>query len=521
MSTRLFPWLLAAGLLTSSLAAAAPRDVPAGFVTTNGTAFALDGDPFYFQGTNAARFGTTSAENEADVYKAMRAYAAKGLRVVRLWGFSCKGAQWGTPILESANTSGVVYNESAWRRLDATLDAARAVGLKVILPLVNYEPEYCGIDWWAKQIIGSNDRQQFYTDERVQATFRGHVWTLLNRVNTRYQSTLGRSVRYADDPTIMAIEVMNEPHTQDNYEISRGLPPGEIVYRFLNSITAYIRGIDRNHLITSGEEGYKTTIDPVLDTYDNSWVNNGSKGVNFTKNVTISNIDFVTVHVYPDNWAIPANKFEWIDKHFIKRRADIAHAAGKPIILEEAGFSDDASWHPSLGYYQAPAWYLSRMYGFANNAGFAGTLLWQAMPIGFKVGSYDYDFNHPVGDVVVRQAAYMNGRSGFEAPSLPGADAPIGGGGGGSVGSCNNGSASDPDGDGWGWENGKSCRVGQSGGSGGGTCANGNASDPDGDGWGWENGRSCRASGAPRCWNRASDPDGDGWGWENGRSCKI
>ena len=472
--------VIASNMPLTTRAAASPLYAPAGFVTTRGTAFALDGAPFYFQGTNAARFGTNSAESEADIYQAMRVYASKGIRVVRLWGFSCKGAHWGEPIIEWASTSGIGYNESGFRRLDATLDAARAAGLKIILPLVNFEPEYCGIDWWTKQVIGSSDRQQFYTDGRVQSAFRSYVQTLLSRINTRYESTLGRRLSYRDDPTIMAIEVMNEPHTQDYYELNRGLPPGEIVFQFLSSIAAYIRSLDPNHLICSGEEGYKTTTDATLDTFDHNWINNGSKGVNFEKNLTIRHLDFATVHVYPDNWNIPSSQFEWINPHFVQRRAALAHRAGKPIVMEEAGFSNDGNWHPQLGYYQSPAWYLSRMYDFANSADFAGTIIWQAMPVGFKIGAYDYDFNHPVGDVVVRQAAYMNARSNFSTPSSP---------------DLSNGVFV--------------------------ACAGGSASDPDGDGWGWENGRSCRVQDVPRCSNRASDPDGDGWGWENGRSCKV
>jgi mannan endo-1,4-beta-mannosidase len=403
--------LIAALVMTSNLSDGTAQ-ARAGFVTTAGTHFELDGRPFYFQGTNAISFGTTVGEPEDKIYAAMREYASLGLRVVRMWGFSCSGYLGGSaPILEWANENQIGYNETGFQRLDAALDAARAAGLKVILPLVNFEPSYCGMEWWTNQVIHSGDKHLFYTDSRVKLAFKRHVENLLNRVNSRYRSTIGKSIRYKDDPTIMAIEIANEPHTEDYYEYNRGLPPGELVYNFLNELSWHVRKNDPNHLISSGEEGYKTTIDGGADTYDHVWINNGSKGVNFEKNVTLSQIDFATVHVYPDNWNIPSNQMYWVEERLMKRRADIAHASGKPIVLEESGFNADPSWQGyRLGYGGSPAWYLSKMYEYANRYDYAGTVIWQLMPRGFSVGGYDYDTASPVADVVKRQAWFMNSR---------------------------------------------------------------------------------------------------------------
>lgn len=376
-----------------------------GFVTTAGTHFVLDGQPFYFQGTNAANFAIMDGRSEADVYSAMQQYAAHGLRVVRFWGFSCKGAFYGQPMIERVDAKGVHYNEDALMRLDATLDAARAAGLKVIMPLVNFEPEYCGINWWVKSITGSDDKQQFYKDERVSRVYKRHVATLLNRVNTRYQSTIGKSIRYADDPTFLSIEVMNEPHTQDGYDYS-----GILVNRYLDDMSTYIRSIDPNHLISSGEEGYKTTIDPKLDSYDHAWISNGLKGVNFEADIWLKNIDFMTTHTYPDNNDIQSWDMPWVVQNLVHRRADLAHWAGKPIVMEESGFSNDPNFHGSLGYYSNPSYWLRQLYDAANAADFAGTLIWQVFPSGWKTGGYDYSLDDSVGQVVTDQARFMNSR---------------------------------------------------------------------------------------------------------------
>lgn len=39
----------------------------------------------------------------------------------------------------------------------------------------------------------------------------------------------------------------------------------------------------------------------------------------------------------PDNWAIQAYEFDWVNANVIRDRASIAHAANKPIIIEETG----------------------------------------------------------------------------------------------------------------------------------------------------------------------------------------
>ena len=378
-----------------------------GFVTAVGTHFELNGQPFYFQGTNVSYFGTTD-KPAAEIYRAMAELSARGIRVVRFWGFTCAGAfGGGEPMIQKVDANGAHTNEAALARLDATFDAARLARLKVILTLVNYEPEYCGMDWWVYHLTGQNDKQLFYSDQRVVSAFKNHVANLLGRVNSVYRQSLGRAIAYKDDPTIMAIEVANEPHTQDEYERNRGLAPGGLVYAWLKDLTAFVRHHDQKHLITTGEEGYKATVDPVLDTWNHAWINNGFKGVDFERNVQLPDVDFATVHIYPDNWDIRAEEMDWVGRHIVRRRADIAHGAMKPIVLEEAGFSADQSWHPHLGFAGEPARWLRQLYGHANDAGFAGTMIWQFFPPGFGKGGYNYDFTDPVADVVVEQARAM------------------------------------------------------------------------------------------------------------------
>jgi mannan endo-1,4-beta-mannosidase len=432
-------FVFASVLLGSGSAVAAG---PGDFVTTNGTKFQLGGQDFYFQGTNFYRIGILEQHTEAQVYEAFSRLAAEGIRVVRFWGFACSGSTWGTPLLVSADEHRRIYNEDAFRRIDTALDAARAAGVKVIVPMVNFEPEYCGMQWWTEQVIGNSDKHQFYVDERVKRSYKAHVETFLNRENSIARERRSERLLYKDDPTIMAIEVANEPHTRDNYEIERGLRPGQLVYDWLAEITAHVRAIDGNHLISTGEEGYKTTHNSCQQRCDwHQWIHNGSKGVDFARNLTLPHVDFATVHIYPDNWQIPAQHIDWVRDHLVADRARIAHAQNKPIVLEESGFST-APQFSAMGYQGDRARWLAHMYDFANQAGYAGTMVWQSVPPGFESGTYTFDFNSDMFTVVRNQAAHMNALSG--RPSRQ---------------SCARGTDSDPDRDNWGWEQSRSCSV--------------------------------------------------------------
>ena len=70
-----------------------------------------------------------------------------------------------------------------------------------------------------------------------------------------------------------------------------------------------------------------------------------------------------------DNWGIPASDFEWVRSNVIADRASIAHAAGKPIIMEESGMK--------TGYVGSRSSFLGDVYQWANENNYAGTLVWQ------------------------------------------------------------------------------------------------------------------------------------------------
>ena len=390
---------------------AAAADPKTEFVRVQDTNFMLAGRPFVFQGTNFYRLGLRDVlYTDVEVKDIVAKIAGSGMKVVRLWGFACE-----TPNdrLESGNSdSGNAtppildrqgnYQEAALKYLDKVIAEAGNAGLKIILPLVNFEPAYCGMEWWT-HLYGKagESKQSFYCNDDVIKKYKGYVATMLNRVNTV------NGLAYKNDPGIMSIEVANEPHTEDNYETSGHVDascksiangkPGEIVHHWLSDITTFVRSVDGNHLISTGEEGYRTHG----DVSKNEWVHNGMKGVDFDRDILLPNVSFATVHLYPDNWNLPQSDFaSWYVPNVIKNRAEIAHAAGKPIVLEETGFSvynpsDTSKFMDKVKaqeYYLDRAKWIGAMYQAANEAGYSGTMIWQAVPVRSDGTPYDVDY---------------------------------------------------------------------------------------------------------------------------------
>jgi mannan endo-1,4-beta-mannosidase len=416
------------------------------FVRAEGTQLKIGGSSFAFTGSNFYRlaladaFGTRVQREYKDgrltfpqIDKVMENYASEGIKVIRFWGFSCEGSR-GSVVSPSLLKKDFGFDYQAWQQLDYTIASAGRHGLKVILPLVNFEHEYCGMEWWVETTAGAYrepskegftrscydknshtlhklawspeacqglgepvyTKELFFTNQKVWDKFAWYVSTILNRKNEF------TGVALKDDPTIFAIEVANEPHTSDFYEcmmtdignmtkdrcaqighqdyINR-YKPGTIVYEWLKKASKLVKDIDRNHLVTSGEEGYRIKHDDSSCFWNHHWIHNGSKGVDFARNASIPTIDVMTTHLYPDNWGISAGELDWFNRCIIQDRAKIAFANNKPIILEESGFSEVAYSGKPDDYRQDRAYYISKMFAMSAQAGYVGTMVWQASPL--------------------------------------------------------------------------------------------------------------------------------------------
>src|SRR5262249_11330635 len=96
------------------------------------------------------------------------------------------------------------------------------------------------------------------------------------------------------------------------------------------------------HMVGVGDEGFDTTASgySASSAYNyQNWLFDGTVGVSFTTNTSLGNIDFGSIHLYPEYWNFPATAGStWISDHI-----RLARQLGKPMILGEFGYSN-APW---------------------------------------------------------------------------------------------------------------------------------------------------------------------------------
>lgn len=71
---------------------------------------------------------------------------------------------------------------------------------------------------------------------------------------------------------------------------------------WLEEMAAFVKSIDKNHLLTVGFEGFYGPSSPPekLSVNPGEWYK--TAGSDFIRNNKISDIDFASVHIYPDQW---------------------------------------------------------------------------------------------------------------------------------------------------------------------------------------------------------------------------
>jgi len=184
----------------------------------------------------------------------------------------------------------------------------------------------------------------FYTCAAAQALYRDYIRALVTRTN----SVTGTA--YADDPTIMAWQLANEPRPGGSDRVA--VPNLPHFYRWIDDTARYIKTLDGNHLVSTGSEGLKGSIereDVVLAAH-----RSGA-------------IDYVTTHIWPNNWswmdaarlretydAGAARVADYIDAH-----VRLARTLGKPLVIEEFGYPRDGAdaYDPAV-----PTTYKDRFY---------------------------------------------------------------------------------------------------------------------------------------------------------------
>ncbi len=247
------------------------------------------------------------------------------------------------------NCPEVNTGENGLQRLDHLIADAEQAGMRLILPLVNYWPDFGGMDRYVAW-FKADSRDEFYLHPKIREAYQSYVEQILTRTNT----ITGRS--YNDEPAVLAWELANEPRC----EIRGG---EQILLGWVHEMSAWVKQHDPNHLLAVGDEGYF-----------------GRHGVDCEALLRVPDIDFGTFHLYPEIWkkrnAVRAG-VRWIEEHLA-----LGKRVGKPMVLEEYGMTVDRD-----AIYRAWLETILRQDG-------AGSLAWMLASTDDETGQPYQDYDH-------------------------------------------------------------------------------------------------------------------------------
>jgi mannan endo-1,4-beta-mannosidase len=375
-------------------------------------------EPFRFLGTNNY---TLHYKSDAMIDDAVRQAADMGIKVIRMWSFfdgwedegranyaygqiapgvyDVSPTDYYGEILYDRNTGERKDPVNIMDRVDYTIMRAGQYGIRVVLVMTNYYPEFGGMQMyanWHNALYGTSlSKTAFYTNDVIKGWYKDWLEHVTGRVNQK------TGVPYAEDPTIFAWELANEPD-------GGGVPA------WASEMSAYLKNdLDVMQMVTVGAQGSLGNAPATLeinkdtaegriapdDDFNYTFTRSGIGGnhygygtsVNHWELLQIDTVDYVTAHLYPDHWGVPNSYAVEYGEKFIKDHVALAKYWAKPFVLEEYGvmrptMSEGRKIHRDLAY---DVW---------NNAlysmGGAGSMFWILTGLEDSPDS-DADGNYP------------------------------------------------------------------------------------------------------------------------------
>ncbi len=324
------------------------------FVTVKDGKFNLNNKPFRFAGTNNYYLNYKDETMIKDVFVQAQ---AMDLKVIRLWGFLDGMGDSMVGNNAFMQTEAGIYDQvpegarSGFEALDYAIQCAAEHDIKLVIALTNNWDAFGGVNQYVKWSETATEHDDFFTDETTKKLYMDYVSHLINRVNTY------TNIAYKDDPAIMTWELMNEPRVESD-------PSGETLYHWAAEMSAYVKSLDKNHLVALGDEGFFNRSD--VD--DSEWAYKGSSGVDFERNLSIETIDYGTFHLYPEHWGDTFDNPVKSGNKWIEEHAKAAEAVGKPLVLEEYGIQKSGRHNRDYVY---ESWLHT-----AEASGIDGTMFW-------------------------------------------------------------------------------------------------------------------------------------------------
>lgn len=320
------------------LACSSPEKEPA-FVKVENGHFAIDGQPYYYIGTNywyGAILGSTGrGGNRQRLTSELDFMKANGIDNLRIL-VGADGEE-GIPfrVMPTLQKEPGVYNDTIFDGLDFLLAEMGKRQMYAVLYL-NNSWEWSGgyskyLNWTGhgKEPIPAIDGwdafggyvSKYAACDDCHKLFLDHVKHVVSRTN-RYTGK-----KYTDDPAIMAWQVGNEPRAFSN-------EAKPAFAKWLSETTRTIRQLDANHLISIGSEG-RMGCENDMSLFEEIHAD--------------PNVDYLTMHIWPKNWRfIDINNIPGtVDKAiattniYIDEHVAVARKLQKPIVLEEFGLPRD------------------------------------------------------------------------------------------------------------------------------------------------------------------------------------
>ncbi|POY36648.1 beta-mannosidase [Solitalea longa] len=346
--------LLLAVLFVSSAFAQSP------FVKVKNNQFILNNKPYYYIGTNYWYGGLLAlvkdkAHGKERLKKELDFLKAHGVTNLRVLAGSegvglVNGVERVKPTLQSKHG---VFNEELLDGLDYLLFEMGKRKMHAVLFLSNnweWSGGFLQYLSWNKVITDStmksklnwddlrDNTSKFYTCEACINDYKKQVALIVKRVNKYSKKT------YINDPAIMAWELANEPRPMRTSAV-------EAYKKWTSGMAAYLKSLDKNHLVTLGTEGIMGT-DESAELFEE---------VHKPKQV-----DYLTLHIWPKNWSWfkDTSIVQGLDSvkakssRYIRQQALIADKLQKPLVVEEFGLPRDGhSFSPAAATTSRDAYY--------------------------------------------------------------------------------------------------------------------------------------------------------------------
>jgi mannan endo-1,4-beta-mannosidase len=236
------------------------------------------------------------------------------ISVIRFWA-TCSNGYWSNQCLFSGPNNWKESKEKFFEKFDSLIQDAEDNGIYLIPVLVE------GYDSFTEQSGGSGICQVGGQEGRNEVCQVGGQANLLYKTFVRDVVT-----RYRDRSIILAWDIGNEGNRHCSNEAD--------LINWYEDTADYIKSLDSNHLISTGEDNFGT-MDPTV-----------FKSIN-----SIGNISLVSVHIYEKdlfNLESDINGDQGKINHFVSYWTNISHEEiKKPIYFGEFG-TDDISTSPEF-----------------------------------------------------------------------------------------------------------------------------------------------------------------------------